>query len=173
MPTSPFTFARPLRGLGIALPLAASLALPGFAQGLIGTHRIPADLAAEAVTTAVDACAKQGFPVTSALLDADGVLQAELRGDGAGIHTVQMAHDKAYTAITFRTDTSRLVENADKNPPSPAIVKLPNLILAPGGVVILKDQEVLGAIAVSGVPNRQGDEVCAKAGLAKIGDRLK
>lgn len=173
MPASLSTAARPLRALGIALPLAASLAMPGFAQGLIATHRIPAELAAEAVMTAVDTCAKQGFAVTSALLDADGVLQAELRGDGAGIHTVRMAHDKAYTAVTFRTNTSSLVENADKRPPSPAIVKLPNLILAPGGVVILKDNEVLGAIAVSGVPNRQGDEVCAKSGLAKVSDRLK
>jgi uncharacterized protein GlcG (DUF336 family) len=166
-------FTRTLRSLGIALPLAASFAVPGFAQGLIGTHRIPADLAAEAVTTAVDTCAKQGFLVTSAVLDADGVLQAELRGDGAGIHTIQMAHDKAYTAISFRTNTSTIVDNAEKNPPSPAIVKLPNLILAPGGLVIMRDKEVLGAIAVSGVPNRQGDEACAKAGLEKISDRLK
>jgi uncharacterized protein GlcG (DUF336 family) len=161
------------RSFGLALPFAAALAAPAAAQGLINTHRIPADLAAEAVTVAVDTCAKQGFAVTSALLDSDGVLQAELRGDGAGIHTVQMAHDKAYTAITFRTDTSVIVANADKNPPSPAIIKLPNLILAPGGVVIMKDKEVLGAISVSGVPNRQGDEVCAKAGLEKISDRLK
>ena len=161
------------RTLGIALPLAVALAGPAAAQGLMNTHRIPADLAAEAVTAAVDSCAKQGYAVTSALLDSDGVLQAELRGDGAGIHTVQMAHDKAYTSISFRTNTSTMVENAEKNPPSPAVTKLPNLILAPGGVVIMKDKEVLGAIAVSGVPNRTGDEACAKAGLDKISDRLK
>ncbi|MGH7087532.1 MAG: GlcG/HbpS family heme-binding protein [Stellaceae bacterium] len=152
------------------MPLVAT-ALPASGQGLIETHRVPADLAAEAVTTAVDACARQGYPVTSILLDGDGILQAELRGDGAGIHTVQMAHDKAYTAISFRTDTSALVARVEKRP-SPAIAKLPNLILAPGGVVIMEGKEVIGAIAVSGVPNPTGDEVCAKAGLAKIGDRL-
>ncbi len=161
-----------LRIAAIVLPLGLAAA-PALAQGLMSTHRVPADLASEAVTAAVDSCAKQGFPVTSAFLDADGVLQAELRGDGAGIHTVQMAHDKAYTAISFRTNTSEIVANAEKNPPSPAIVKLPNLILAPGGVVIMHDKEVLGAIAVSGVPNRVGDEACAKAGLDKINDRLK
>jgi uncharacterized protein GlcG (DUF336 family) len=155
-----------------ALPLV-SFAGPAAADELMTTHRIPADLAAVAVTAAVDTCAKEGYPVTSILLDADGVVQAQLRGDGAGIHTVQMSHDKAYTAITFRTNTSEIVARAATSPPSPAITKLPNLILAPGGVVILHDKEVIGAIAGSGVPNRTGDEVCAKAGLDKISDRLK
>ena len=161
-----------IRALSICAP-ALLAAAPAFAQGLIDAHRIPASLASEAVTTAVETCAKDGFPVTSALLDYDGVLVAELRGDGAGIHTIQMAHDKAYTAISFRSDTSAIVERAKNGPPPSAITKLPNLILANGGVVILHDKELLGAIAVSGVPNATGDEACAKAGLAKIADRLK
>jgi uncharacterized protein GlcG (DUF336 family) len=155
-----------------ALPFAV-FAVSASAQGLIDTHRIPAALASAAVAAAVETCAKQGYAVTSAVLDYDGVLQAELRGDGAGIHTIQMAHDKAYTAISFAIDTSVMMENAEKNPPSPAVVKLPNLVLAPGGMVIKKDKEVLGGIAVSGVPNRQGDEVCAKAGLDKITEKMK
>lgn len=157
-----------------AIALAATLAVPAArAEGLMNTHRIPAMLAAAAVTEAVDTCAKQGFPVTATLLDSDGVVQALVRGDGAGIHTVQMAHDKAFTAISFRTNTSNLFEKAQSSPPSPAITKEPNLILAPGGVVITMDKEILGAIAVSGVPNTSGDEICAKAGLAKIADQIK
>lgn len=161
-------------GLALGIGFAAQSAA---AEGLMTTHRIPATLAAEAVTTAVATCASQGFAVSSAFLDADGVQQAFLRGDGAGVHTIEMANDKAYTSVTFRTDTSVMAEAADKgSPPSPAVVKLPHLILAPGGVVIMggaDGKELLGAISVSGVPNRQGDEVCAKAGLAKIADRLK
>lgn len=164
--------------------LFAAVLMMGFgaqsaaAEGLMTTHRIPAALAAEAVTAAVASCASQGFSVSSAFLDANGVQQAFVRGDGAGIHTVQMANDKAYTSVTFKTNTSVMVEAAEKgtNPPSPAVVKLPHLILAPGGVAIMggaDGKELLGAISVSGVPNRQGDEVCAKAGLAKIADRLK
>lgn len=161
------------------IALAISASLPALAaEGLLTTHRIPAALAAEAVQTAVATCAGQGFPVSSILLDADGVEQAFLRGDGAGIHTVDMANSKAMTAVSFRTNTSALVEAAEKGnrPPPAAIVKQPHLILASGGVVILggaDNKELLGAIAVSGVPNSTGDEVCAKAGLAKIADRLK
>jgi uncharacterized protein GlcG (DUF336 family) len=162
--------------LGLVLGVGFA-AQPAAAEGLMSTHRIPAALAAEAVATAVATCAGQGFPVSSAFLDADGVQQAFLRGDGAGIHTVEMSNDKAYTAVTFKTNTSAMVEAADKgSPPPAAVVKLPHLILAAGGVVIMggaDGKELLGSIAVSGVPNRQGDEVCAKAGLAKIADRLK
>jgi uncharacterized protein GlcG (DUF336 family) len=163
-----------LLGLAFGVGFAAQ---PAAAEGLMATHRIPASLAAEAVAAAVASCAGQGFSVSSAFLDADGVQQAFLRGDGAGIHTLQMSNDKAYTSVTFKRNTSAMVEDADKgSPPSPAVVKLPHLILAPGGVVIMggtDGKELLGAISVSGVPNRQGDEVCAKAGLAKIADRLK
>jgi len=163
------------RSVLAAALLCALAAQPVLAQGLLTTHRIPAALAAEAVTTAVSTCAAQGFSVTAALLDVDGVLQAFVRGDGAGIHTVQFAQDKAMTAISFRTDTSAMVERAKTAPPPAAVVKLPGLVLANGGVVILgpDGKEVLGGIAVSGVPNPTGDEACAKAGIAKIVDRMK
>lgn len=168
-----------ISGIGVAAVALASVASasPAAAQQLLATHRIPAALAAEAVQAAVAACTGEGYFVSSALLDADGVQQAFLRGDNAGPHTVAMAKDKAYTAISFRTDTSALDKQAQQGrPPSPAIAKLPDLVLAPGGVAIFggaDGKELLGAIGVSGVPNHSGDEVCAKAGLATIAAHLK
>jgi uncharacterized protein GlcG (DUF336 family) len=35
-----------------------------------------------------------------------------LRGDGAGIHTLGNAHDKAYTSVSFKNDTIALAERA-------------------------------------------------------------
>jgi uncharacterized protein GlcG (DUF336 family) len=35
---------------------------------------------------------------------------AALRGDGAGIHTLDSAHDKAYTSTSFKNDTIALAE---------------------------------------------------------------
>ena len=70
------------------------------------THRIPAALAAEAVSAAVSACANQGYRETAVVLDADGATIAALRGDGAGIHTLDSAHDKAYTVHRSRTTRS-------------------------------------------------------------------
>ena len=77
---------RLLPATAIAGAASAALAAPASAQGLIATHRIPAALAAEAVTEAVAHCAGQGYAETAVLVDADGVTQAVLRGDRAGSH---------------------------------------------------------------------------------------
>jgi hypothetical protein len=64
-------------------------------------------------------CAKQGYVETAVLVDADGVRQAVLRGDRAGSHTLDSAFDKAYTAASFKADTSALFERAKTAPDSP------------------------------------------------------
>jgi uncharacterized protein GlcG (DUF336 family) len=148
------------------------LALPANADALV-THRIPATLAAEAVTEAVAACAKDGYRETAVLVDADGARQAELRGDGAGIHTLDSANDKAYTSVTFRSDTLPLAERAKEPGGINGLAKLPHVMFFGGGVVIKVGDEVVGAIGASGAPGAQLDEACARAGLNKIKDRLK
>jgi uncharacterized protein GlcG (DUF336 family) len=45
------------------------------------------------------ACKEQTYNVTAVVLDIDGVRQAMLRGDGAGIATLEVANDKAFTSI--------------------------------------------------------------------------
>jgi uncharacterized protein GlcG (DUF336 family) len=46
------------------------------------------------------------------VLDADGATIAALRRDGAGVHTLDSAHDKAYTAVSFRNNTLALAGRA-------------------------------------------------------------
>jgi heme-degrading protein len=72
------------------------------------THRIPAALAVEAASETIAACARQGYHETAVVLDADGTTIIALRGDGAGIHTLDSAHDKAYTSVSFKNDTLAL-----------------------------------------------------------------
>ena len=162
--------------LGAATLIAAgcstlSVSKMSVAQTL-STHRIPAALALEAVGTAVATCASQGYAETAVVVDADGVRQAVLRGDWAGVHTLDSAADKAYTSASFKTDTGA-VEWAKTVPISPLLAKLPNLLLFGGGVVIKINNEVIGAIGAAGAPGGDLDENCAKAGLEKIRDRLK
>jgi uncharacterized protein GlcG (DUF336 family) len=135
------------------------------------THRIPAALAAEAVSEAVASCARQGYRETAVLLDADGATIAVLRGDGAGIHTLDSAHDKAYTSASFKNDTLAMANLAKGD--VGALQKLPHVLFFGGGVVIKMGDEVVGAIGASGAPGAQLDDNCARAGLEKIRDRLK
>ena len=142
-----------------------------FAADVLTTHRISAALANEAVGVAVASCAKQGYAETAVLVDSDGVRQAELRGDGAGIHTLDSANDKAYTSLTFKADTGSLVERAQAI--GPLTSRLPHLLLFQGGLVIKLGDEVVGAIGASGAPGGPLDEACARAGIDAIRDRLK
>jgi uncharacterized protein GlcG (DUF336 family) len=152
----------------------SSVAMPASAaDGVLTLHRISAVLANEAVGAAVAACASQGYGETAVVVDSDGVVQAVLRGDGVGAHTLDSAHDKAFTAASFKSDTMALVARTSGQPPSPLYAKLPHLLLFAGGVVIKIGNEVVGAIGAAGAPGGNLDDGCAKAGLAKIADQLK
>ena len=144
---------------------------PLLADALV-THRIPAALAVEAAMAAVAACVKDGYQESAVVVDAGGAIQAVMRGDGATAYTFDSALSKAYTAASFKRDTSEMAELVkDQKGPFP-LQKLPKVIFFPGGVPIKRGDEVIGAIAASGAPRSVLDEACAKAGAAKIQDRL-
>jgi len=155
---------------------AAAVAFAGMAAAgaqTLSTHRIPAALALEAVGAAVESCARQGYRETAVLVDADGAILATLRGDGAGIHTIDSAHDKAYTSVSFKNDTLALAERAKGEDSIAPLAKLPHVMFFGGGVAIKLGDEVIGAIGASGAPGAKLDDACAKAGVDKIRDRLK
>jgi uncharacterized protein GlcG (DUF336 family) len=152
--------------------------LPAFAQGVLTTHRLSAALAAEAVGEAVAACAKQGYKVTAAIVDADGVTQAVLRGDGASMTTLSAAGDKAYTVLMLgaprnEDSSGAIAQRIGQTPSAGGLAKLPQVLLLGGAVRIKAGNEAIAAIGVGGAPGGDLDEACAKAGLDKISDRLK
>jgi len=161
--------------LAAACSLAAAIAVttPATAQGLAVTHRITAAVANQLVADAVTACKEQGYNVTAVVLDTDGVRQAVLRGDGAGIATPRVAYDKAFTSVATRTDTGALVERFKTTPPSQFFLKEPHLLLLQGALVIKAGDETVGAIGVSGAPGGDKDEACAKSALDKTASQLK
>jgi uncharacterized protein GlcG (DUF336 family) len=137
------------------------------------THRIPSALALEAASETVSACASQGFHETAVVVDADGTTIVTLRGDGAGIHTLDSALDKAYTAISFKNDTLVLAERAKGEDSIAPLSKLSHVMFFGGGVVINLADEPIGAIGAAGAPGAKLDDGCARAGLDKIRERLK
>ncbi len=162
--------------LGAAATVVA-YAAPAFAEDIVTTHQLSAALAAEAVTEAVAACAKQGYKVTATIIDLDGVDQAFLRGDGASMTTVDAAHDKAYTALMLgasrNEDSSGAIAQRIGNAAAAGLGKLPHILLLQGGLRIKAGNEAVAAIGVGGAPGGNLDEACAKAGLDKISARLK
>src|ERR1700683_5385823 len=117
------------RSIAIALlATTAALTTAASAQTLV-THRIPAALATEAASEAVASCAKGGYTETAVGVGADGATLRAGRGSGgAGIHTLDSAHDKAYSAVTFKSDTMALADRAKTDGPITALGKLPHVL---------------------------------------------
>ena len=160
-----YKFAMALAGAAVGASMSSADTLP--------THRIPAALAVEAASETVAACARLGYRETAVVLDADGATIVTLRGDGAGIHTLDSAHDKAYTSVSFKNDTLALAERAKGEDSIAPLAKLPHVMFFGGGVVIKLNDEVIGSIGAAGAPGAKLDDGCARAGLDKIRDRLK
>jgi uncharacterized protein GlcG (DUF336 family) len=170
MSSSPFAHLVRLVAFALAVGITAT---PAAAQGLVATHRISAAIANELVAGAVAACKQKNYNVTAVVLDIDGVRQALLRGDGAGIATLEVAYDKAFTSITTRNDTGVLVDRFKTTPPSQFFLKPAHMLLLQGAVVIKVGEETIGALGVAGAPGGDKDEACARAALDGAADRLK
>jgi len=132
---------------------------------------LSAALATDIAVAAIAACTKMTYAITAAVVDSDGVTQVLIRGDGAGIHTVQAAHDKAFTAVTYGRAGSEVGKGYVANPPSGVILKEPYIIPGDGGLPIKIGNEVVGALGISGSPGK--DEVCGTAALDQVRARLK
>ena len=140
-------------------------------------YGVPLNLALEAATEAVRVCELKGYRVTATVVDMDGAPQVALRGDGATIHTAESSFEKAFAVVTlgpeFNFDTSgALYELVKTNPFLPRLVQVRNVMALPGAVAFHAKTDIVGALGVGGAPGGDKDEVCAKAGIAKVADRL-
>ena len=79
-------------------------------EATYGVRLLTPETALKAAQGALAKCRADGYQVTVAVVDRSGVLQVLLRDRFAGPHTADMATAKAWTAVSFRTDTSRLAE---------------------------------------------------------------
>jgi uncharacterized protein GlcG (DUF336 family) len=151
---------------------------PAWSQSPDNYHYVlPLNLALEAATEAVHVCALQGYRVTATVVDMDGAPQVALRGDGATIHTAESSFEKAFTVVTlgpeFGFDTSgAFFELVKTNPYAPRLAQVRNVMALPGAVAFHAKTDIVGALGVGGAPGGDKDEVCARAGVAKVADRL-
>jgi uncharacterized protein GlcG (DUF336 family) len=144
-----------------------------YAQEATYTVRLmTTETALKAAQAALARCRADGFQVAVAVVDRSGVPQAVLRDRYAGAHTVSMAIDKAWTAASFRTDTSVLADATAPGQPQSGIRERPRVVAVGGGAVIEGAGAVLGAIGVSGAPRGDRDDTCARAGISAIKESL-
>jgi len=130
------------------------------------------ELALQAAQAAMHACRLAGFQVSVAVVDRTGQTQVLLRDRLAGIHTVDAATDKAWTAASFKTGTTALAKATISGTEAAGIRHIPRALAVGGGIPVEANGSLLGAIGISGAPSGAADDACARSGLAAIADDL-
>lgn len=154
--------------LSLAVLPAAALA-----QATHNVKLLTPDTALKAARAALKQCRDRGYQATIAVVDRMGVTQVLIRDRYAGPHTVDMAQAKAYTAVSFRTNTSEMANATQAGQPQSGVRHLPGVAAVGGGLMIQAGGSLLGAIGVSGAPGGAEDDVCARAGIAAIREDIE
>ena len=159
----------------VLFPLLLSACGCAFAQAeaTYSVRNLTVDTALKAAQAALKKCRDSGWQAAVAVVDRGGVVQVMLRDRFAGPHTPRTAGGKAWTAVSFRTNTTELVELTQPGKPQSGLRQLPDVVILGGGVLIEAGGQLVGAIGVSGAPGGEADDACARAGIAAIQDSLE
>jgi len=168
-----------IRAIAAMLPFLVC-ATSGFAQQPTARDAVPdampfnvaygAPISLERADAAIDAAFKEAkkhnWAMNIAVLDSGGNLVAFKRMDGAQLASIQISEHKARAAVTYRRET-KLFENGVQEGNLPYLLTLDGVIASRGGIPLIEDGKIIGAIGCSGGTGSQ-DEVSCKAGAATI-----
>jgi uncharacterized protein GlcG (DUF336 family) len=128
---------------------------------------VTAEAAAKMVDAAVAKAKSLGVPQVVSILDESGLLKAFCRMDGAPLISIEVAQNKAYTALLGAP--SQDFFNRIKDDPAllAGAPHIPRIVTFGGGLPIKVDGALVGGIGVSGGTVEQ-DVACAQAALDAI-----
>jgi glc operon protein GlcG len=143
----------------LAVRAQAPAAPPAYGLG------ISFDAAKKALAAAEAEAKKNNWPVAIAIVDSAGQLAAFSKIDNTQHASVEIAIGKATTANNLRRSTKALQDVIAQGGGGLRLLAVPGLMPLEGGVPIVVDGKIIGAIGVSGVTSEQDAQV-AMAGAA-------
>jgi len=136
------------------------------ARSQLSTKRTLTLEAARKVAAAAEAEArKNNWNVAVAVVDDGGQLVLFQRLDGTKLVAIDIAVRKARTAVYFQSETKALEEEVTKG--RTALLPIDGFMPLEGGIPLIVDGQLIGAIGVSGVTGEQ-DAQCAQAGAKAL-----
>lgn len=159
-----------MKKLMVALLLASGLAGTARAdeEVLVTLKIMTPETALTLAQAALQDCRDKGYQVTVAVVDRSGIVQVILRDRYAGTHTVDTARRKAWTAVSFRTDTTVMAENSQAGKEASGVRFVDDAMMIGGGMVVRAAGAIVGGVGVSGAPGGPADDECAKAGIEAV-----
>jgi glc operon protein GlcG len=149
--------------LAIASPLAASAQTPP-PPPLYGTA-ITLDLAKKVAAGAEAEAKKNGFTMVIVVVDTAGQLTYFERIDNTQVASIDIAQAKARSANDFKRPTKVMEDQLAGG--RTAVLALPHALPVEGGIPLMLDGKIIGAIGVSGGTSAQDGQVAA-AGVAAL-----
>ena len=128
---------------------------------------ITLDHARKIIAAAEAEAAKQKWPVAIAIVDGAGHLVAFARMDNTQFGSIEVAKEKAKCAALFKRSTKVFEDGLATGGANLRILKVPGVIPIEGGLPIIHEGKIIGAIGVSGVKANEDGQV-AQAGLDAI-----
>ena len=165
-----------LRNFTFAAAMMIIMASPVHADdqpALISFKVMTLETAQKLAQATLNDCRKKGYQVAVSVVDRFGTVQVTLRDRFAGVHTPETARRKAWTAISFRTDTMTMLEQTKAGAPASGIRFVRDALMAGGGVPVEAAGSIVGGIGVSGAPGGDIDDQCARVGIESIADLLE
>ena len=138
------------------------------AQKLTEKKALNLAIAKQLAAVAENEAAKDKLSVAIAIVDDRGILIFLETMDETQLASIRVAQEKAYSAIAYKRPTKTFQEVLAQGRTS--VLKLPGVIATAGGIPLVADGKIIGAIGVSG-GNSEQDEAVAEVGagaLAKI-----
>ena len=157
------TIAAALAAVLVASPLAAQTPPPPPPYGV----GIGFDAAKKALAAAEAEAKKNNWPVAIAIVDSSAKLVAFSKMDNTQHASVDIAIGKAVTANNFKRPSKALQDGIAQGGVNLRILGQPGITPLEGGVPIIVDGKIVGAIGASGVLSNQDAEV-AMAGAAAV-----
>jgi uncharacterized protein GlcG (DUF336 family) len=129
------------------------------------THSFPAyglnisiEQACAVVNAAIDAAQSTGDRMVVAVVDTSGCLVAFQRMDNAHIASADVAQDKARSAATFRRSTKVFEQAITAGGEGLRVLTMRGACAVEGGIPLIVDGKIVGAVGVSGgTPARDGE----------------
>ncbi|HEY4371581.1 MAG TPA: heme-binding protein [Burkholderiales bacterium] len=117
------------------------------------------------INAAVAEAKRHDWKMNVTVVDSGGNLVAFKRMDGAQLASIQISEHKAKTALTFRRETKALETGIQNG--AHYLITLDGVIGSRGGIPLVENGRMIGAIGCSGGTGSQ-DEVSCKAGVAAL-----
>ena len=128
---------------------------------------ISLDAAKQAMAAAEAEAEKNKWPIVVVILDSGGNIVMLHRRDDSQLSAIGTAEGKARTALYFKRSTKLLDEVVSGGGAGMRYLALKEFVPLEGGIPIVMDGKIVGAIGVSGVLSAQDTQV-ARAGIAAL-----